>query len=498
MVISLLTLTTILKLYTLFILLVALMVNSDQLLRTTLTVIIVFYLLAMYVPSKTIRLLGLGVLSSIILVTPLLMEGILGLWSIATIIPIFILTDIYIRGWYVPSKEVLTSIRVTPKGLTLISINLFVYTLSLFSPNTLLTLSNITFTLYIVYILVYGFRSTLPKAFTIKSPSVVSVIAGHIKEFTIHISCRRSVYVRSTRKEPIVTISPREIQLGSIPVRVAIRVKPLLSGPGYASLQVYVCDVRGVIERSIEITRIRLNVIPRARVARQLILGMLTHTTTGTISTEGGGVKPYRAGLEYFSSRLFLPGDNPRFIDWKKTVKLHKLYVKEFTTALEQQPIIALNLTVTSIEEADKLAFLFLTLIYTLTQRGISASLLAYKGSDVKLFIKPRSKIDILRGSLNIIEFIEVNSLASRISDARYLGFREYSIVSRELGEFKKKTIKVKVEKHPLYRIVKQHRSTRLIHLCDRSVLSQVEIYIHNILEKTGVNVELLTTDIIP
>lgn len=498
MVIPLLTLNIILKLYTLLILLVALIVNSNPLLRVTLALIVILYLLTIYVASKTTRLLGLGVLPGIILVTPLLLRDVLGLWSIITIIPILIQADSYIKGWYMLSSKLLTSVRVTSKGLTLISINLFAYVLSLLSLNTLLTLSNIILTLYIVYTLVYGVKSTSLRAFTIESPSVVSVIAGHVKEFTTRISCKHKVYVRFTCSEPVITINPREIQLYSTPVRVAVRVRPLLSGPGYASLKAYICDVRGVIERFTEITSIRLNVIPRARVARQLIFRALTHTTTGIISIESSGIKPYRIGLEYLSSRLFLPGDNPRFIDWKKTVKLHKLYVKEFTAALEPPPIIALNLTVTSIEEADRLAFLLLTLIYTLTQRGISVSLLAYRGSEVKLFIKPRSKTDILRESLNIIEFIEVNSLASRISDARYLGFREYSTVSQELGEFKKRVIKVKAEKHPLYRVVKLHRNIRLIHLCDKSVLSQVETYIHNILEKTGVNVELLTTDTIP
>src|SRR3954471_23080554 len=36
------------------------------------------------------------------------------------------------------------------------------------------------------------------------------------------------------------------------------------------------------------------------------------------------------AGLEYEQSRLYMPGDSTRFIDWKISARAGKLYVKEF------------------------------------------------------------------------------------------------------------------------------------------------------------------------
>jgi len=392
--------------------------------------------------------------------------------------------------------RLLEGVRVLPKGLILLAVMVVSLVLSLLTLNTLLLMSCILLAAYVVAVFFYAVKCTSPRVFHASVPSVVDVIAGRVKEFYVTISCRYGVFVEFIPVEPVVSVKPRQVFLGgSKGVDLLVRVRPLLSGPGYAGLRVVVRDVRGLVERGFEVVRVRLNVIPRARVARQLILRAVSRAGLGVeLRPESGSLRPHRVGLEYIGSRLFLPGDSPRFIDWKKSVKIHKLYVKEFSAAFAPPVVVALNLRVTGVEEADRLAFLFLVLVYTLVRGGVSVGVLAYSGCEVKLFFPPKGGVEALKQALKAIEFIEVCEGAGRISDPKPLRLREYYLVSPELGLFKKKAILSRISDHPFSALIRRYRNIRLVHVCDGRVLNQVETYLHERLRRIGIDVTLLTT----
>ena len=46
------------------------------------------------------------------------------------------------------------------------------------------------------------------------------------------------------------------------------------------------------------------------------------------------------AGLEYAQSRLYVPGDPVKFIDWKVSARVGKLFIKEFQEPKQIRPLV--------------------------------------------------------------------------------------------------------------------------------------------------------------
>ena len=88
-------------------------------------------------------------------------------------------------------------------------------------------------------------------------------------------------------------------------------------------------------------------------------------------------------GKEYFASRNYLPGDPLKNIDWKHTLKLNELIVKEYIETGGQAAVLAVNLSVNSAEEADKIALNLITAALTFAQEAIPAALAVYNHQKV-------------------------------------------------------------------------------------------------------------------
>ena len=91
--------TSLLRWYVYFILVFALIANTGFWVRLSVILIFFVYFLLFY-PGflRVSKLLRLGVLSGIILSLPLLVEVILGLWSVVVVLPLLWLVDLYLRG----------------------------------------------------------------------------------------------------------------------------------------------------------------------------------------------------------------------------------------------------------------------------------------------------------------------------------------------------------------------------------------------------------------
>ncbi len=107
--------------------------------------------------------------------------------------------------------------------------------------------------------------------------------------------------------------------------------------------------------------------------AKSIVLIRTILAGRGTIAGLGEAEvpRPSRAGLEYFGSRPYVPGDDYRFIDWRATARTGKLHVKEFYSSGTGSVQIILNtMTATEPAEVDMLVLTFLSLVHSLLRIG--------------------------------------------------------------------------------------------------------------------------------
>jgi len=154
--------------------------------------------------------------------------------------------------------------------------------------------------------------------------------------------------------------------------------------------------------------------MPRAKYAAWLARKYLEQTYTGSSPVADITVKSKlnsKRGTEYRESRDYRPGDALRDIDWKHTLKLSQLIVREYQEAGEQGAIVAVNLAVTDEETRDKLAFNLITVALTLAREKIPAALAAYNQLAVvhtTRILEPAAALVqalLLTGEISIVEF---------------------------------------------------------------------------------------------
>jgi len=176
-------------------------------------------------------------------------------------------------------------------------------------------------------------------------------------------------------------------------------------------------DPWGFIQVNQLLEPVALHVIPRAKYAEWLAMKYLEQTTAGTTAASILPPKVIaipKRGIEYFDSRTYQPGDYLRDIDWKHTLKLTQLIIKEYIEAGEQVAIIALNLSVTDAEAADKLAFNLITAAITLAQETIPTALAVYNHRRVVLTTAVIDPREILKQTLLLVEDITSVEFAHR------------------------------------------------------------------------------------
>jgi len=183
---------------------------------------------------------------------------------------------------------------------------------------------------------------------------------------------------------------------------------------------------------------VELEVIPRARYAKWLAMKHLEQTGAGVAATAtmppNEVILPKR-GVEYFDSRTYQPGDTLRNIDWKHTLKFSQLIVKEYIEAGGQSAIIAANLSVTDVEEADKLAFNLITTALTLAQEAIPTALAVYNHQGVVLTTTIIDSREILKQAMLLVKDI------SRVEFAhRFLQLPDISKLRRNITRLKQAT----------------------------------------------------------
>jgi hypothetical protein len=270
-----------------------------------------------------------------------------------------------------------------------------------------LLVTGMAFSLYLLSILLIVFYTIprLPLGTTMKIKRIVAGTCGNIP-VQINSLAPAGFHTYLEAVDDWVKITPQSLLIGKGETAFNLDFKPPLSGQSEIKLRVSALDPRGILRINQVLTPVKLHIIPRAKYAEWLAQKYLEQTGQGT------GISPAapnqvsimsRRGIEYLDNRLYQAGDQLRDIDWKHSLKLSQLIVKEYIETGERTAIIAVNLCVTNAEEADKLAFNLITTALTLARERIPTALAAYNHESIILNITTTSPEEILKKTMSLV-----------------------------------------------------------------------------------------------
>lgn len=439
--------------YLLIVLLVAIILSPLP--YSPLALVLLLVMLFVMVRPLSPRL-KIAIMVIVIFLLPLLLESfllylvpgtdtlsLLGLQFLAAIaiIPAIYLLDYYLRQnardmplAYNAKRTLFTTVsRVLSVAIVVMLL------VSLILDNRALLLTSIILVLYFLVILIKVLRAISGLPFDI--PVIVKrIIAGTTADIPLYAINKASIrlYCLLNPVESWVKVTPQRFTLDEANIELNLAVTPPLAGPSHPQLQVSVIDPRGLIQVNHVIEPVEMQVIPRARYAEWLAMKYLEQTGAGVAATATMPTKEVilpKRGVEYFDSRTYQPGDELRNIDWKHTIKLGQLIVKEYIEAGEQSVVIAVNLSVTDVEEADKLAFNLITTALTLAQETIPTALAVYNHQGVVLTTTIIDPKEILKQAMLLVKDI------SRVEFAhRFLQLPDISKLRRNITQLKKAT----------------------------------------------------------
>ena len=236
------------------------------------------------------------------------------------------------------------------------------------------------------------------------------VIAGTSINISLDIvsSARMPLHCLINPVNAWVKVMPQDFTLHKGKARFTLNCAPPLSGPSHLKLRVTVIDPRGFIQINHMYDPVELHVIPRAKYAEWLATKYLEQIGSGASSSTlpPREMMMLRRGTEYQGSRSYQPGDPLKDVDWKHTLKLSNMIIKEFVEAGEQAAVIVVNLSVSGAEEADELAFNLITAAMTLAREHIPTALAAYNHESVILTTTISNPRDILKRTLSLVKDI--------------------------------------------------------------------------------------------
>ena len=340
-----------------------------------------------------------------------------------SILPVIYLLDNNLRQ---NTPNITAFIRGKPKGrhITTTSRALFASALtmlvvSLMLNNLTLLFTSTIFALYLLGTMIRVLLAIPQPPFDV--PTLWKrVIAGTLADISVNASSKSSIRLHGLLNpvDPWVKVTPQRFTLSRDKIELNLTITPPLAGPSHPQLQASVIDPRGFIQVNQLLQPVELHVTPRAKYAEWLALRYLEQSGDGamivTMPLSKAILAPKR-GIEYFESRIYQPGDLLKNIDWKHTLKLNKLIVKEFIETGGRAAIIAVNLSVTDAEEADKIAFNLITTALTLTQEAIPAALAVYNHRSVVLTTAILDPREILKRTLSLIKDITTVEFTHRI-----------------------------------------------------------------------------------
>ncbi len=427
------------------------------------------FILGLYFLLRTLPRWEIPVAMAYLFVIPLLFQPVLPVFSPLLALPILPLISCAFkenalnlsivpptrqRELTLTSKSVLSAAGAT----TVVSILLGNWTLAISGGMALLLVTGI---------LLYVFKhSPLPPVEV--EQREIRLLAGNTTRLEVTLIRKTSFTLHISLNSSYSWVRPARQELFSIPEKLEIHLTlaPSLSGPSQPQIDIFSTDPWGLFQMRQVIEPVKLYVIPRARYAEWLARKYLEETASqagarsATFSPVISGMAP-RGGVEYYDSRFCPPGDKLKDIDWKHTVKLGNIIVKEYREEARQMAIIAANLAVANIEEADKLVYNLIVSALTLAGAIIPAAIAAYDHKQVLAVTPPLDSRDLVKEALQLgqeVVFITPLNRYIQPPDIRQLNISlrqlqgtslETARKLREILQIERKAIEEGVKEHP-------------------------------------------------
>jgi len=282
-----------------------------------------------------------------------------------------------------------------------------------------LLFSGITFLIYLLSALAWVLFN-IPRRPFITDTVTKRIIAGTTGDVSLKITSKAPVQMRAYVSPDIswVQVTPSQTILNKGLTSLNLSFTPPLAGQSRPRLRISAIDPRGLIQINQWLEPLNLHIIPMAKYAEWLATKYLEQAGSGTIpeaAVRFKAIKKRKQGIEYQESRAYQPGDPLRDIDWKHTLKLSQLIVREYQDAGEQAAIIAVNLAVADEEAMDKLAFNLITVALTLARENIPTALAAYNHQKVILSIGIIPSLEMLKQALSLVKEITIVKFAERL-----------------------------------------------------------------------------------
>lgn len=243
---------------------------------------------------------------------------------------------------------------------------------------------------YLLFLLVRVLIAMPPLPIEV-SKTQYRVVAGHNLSFAVLLLNRFKLagWLYLVSPYEWVKLKPDRAPMARDKIDLRVTLTPPLAGPSSLYLTGFILDRWGLTQHKFQLELAELYVIPRARYAAWLAKRYLETSRVGAITPMAAtlaAIRPSvgsRRGNEYYGNKPYQPGDSLRSIDWKHSLKLNEIVVKEFDAPQASSAALLVNLTVGSAEEADQLVYTWLVTSITLAREGIPTMLAVYDHADV-------------------------------------------------------------------------------------------------------------------
>lgn len=375
--------------------------------RTVATIVAVIFLLPLIL-EPSLRYLVVGVL-------PLTALQVI---AVIVTVPGLYLLDYALRQYAKVGAIVVggKSRQVTPMARALIVTVLAITLVSLLIGNLVLLFTSFMLGIYLLALLIWSILA-IPRLPVNIPTAFKRIIAGSTVTIPLYATSRTGVRLHClvSPVDSWVRVNPQRFILNDTPVELGLSITPPLAGPTLPQCRVSVTDSRGLIQANQVIEPVELQVIPRAKYAEWLALKYLEQTGAKAMAAVSlDSARILKGGMEYYDSRDYQPGDQLRDMDWKHTIKLSQLIVKEYIEVGRQMAIVAVNLSVGDAEEADKLAFSLITTTLTLAREAIPTALAVYDHEKVVLTTGLAEPRETLKRTLSLVKDISLAEFPQR------------------------------------------------------------------------------------
>ncbi len=435
------------QLYSLLVLVgVSVVSQPPRFLPTLVLLVLVLAITIRPLPSR----FNLTIYMAVILVTPLVLalplesrltwpDPVIHLSAIAAISPVFYLIDHSLK-----ENTLQTRLEMKPKPgifvsgtfISLVVMSLIIMFVAVVIGNRVLLYTGTAFILYLAGIML-RIILTIHRSPLSAETAIIRIIAGNSGDMSLEITNKASarIHCQFGTPEDWLKIVPLAAVLKKGRIKLSLNYTPPLAGNSRPQLQAIAKDLRGLLQIYQVLEPLVFEIIPKARYAEWLARKYLQQTGSGAagIGTPSAQT-PVKAtgGIEYQESRDYQPGDALKDIDWKHTLRLNQLIVKNYSNDEDSAAIIAVNLSVANDEEADNLAYNLVTAALTLARESVPAALAAYDHRGVLLTTSVNDPDETLKQSLSLLKDItRVESIA------RYLELADVVAIRRNIAQLK-------------------------------------------------------------